>query len=109
MADPMIDPSAADPAADPAASDDAGSGGYEICIQVKPDGTMSVGTGPIDPAEATESMSPASSIREAMAMAMDIYKNNGEAPDGSDDADFQSGYGKPAAPTIQKQSNEDMA
>lgn len=107
MMDPSADPSATDPSADPSSSD--ASSGYEICITVKPDGTMAVGSNPIDPEDASEGGAPASSIREAMAMAMDIYKNNGDAPDDSGDSDFQSGFGKPAGPVTQKQSNEDMS
>lgn len=106
-------PAPAVPAAAPAAPaepQEAASGGYCICVCVSADGKMMVGTKPLTPEDATEGMSPASSIREAMAMAMDIYKNNGDMPDESEDADFAAGFGKPAAPVVQKQrDNEDMA
>jgi hypothetical protein len=52
--------------------------GYTICITVNPDNTMTVST---EPAEPQEGGTPAKSIAEALAMALEIFKAGGQMPD----------------------------
>lgn len=120
MADPtMQDP--VDPSADPSADPSSG-GGYTIEITVTADGKISVGVESADEENEEESSAggasagsgadgagtsddesteptegaaqPAKNIKDALVMALEIYKNNGASP-GVDDSDsqFQSGFG----------------
>lgn len=86
--------------------------GYTICIKVAGDGSISVGTEPYETAqeEAEEGAGPykpVGSAREAMNMAMEILRNNGKMPDGSDEEAFQKGFGKQPKPMQMKQSNDE--
>jgi hypothetical protein len=79
---------------------DAGQGSYTICIKVE-GGQLSVG---VDKAAAapmgdgmeamaeTSQYAPAGSIKEALTMALDIYRNDGGMPDDAvGDAEFNAG------------------
>ena len=102
MADPTMQDTGANPA-DASSEAESGSAGYTIEITVTADGKISVGVESSDqenaeesgaPADASDSAQPAKDIKSALVMALEIYKNNGEAP-GADDSDeqFASGYG----------------
>lgn len=86
------------------------TGGYEICIRVGADGALSVGV-EREGAEAAQAMppgggqpmemmaageeaayQPAGSIKEALTMALEIYRADGQMPDDGGQADFDSGY-----------------
>lgn len=82
------------------------AGGYEICIKVSADGKLSVGVEkeaamgeppmPGQPgmemeAEAMAYM-PAQNVKEALTMALEIYRGDGQMPDDSGQAEFDSGY-----------------
>lgn len=87
-------------------------GGYTICLKVAADGGISVGVEregaemaeamPSAPGAApaemgaeaeSESYMPAASIKEALTTALEIYRNDGQMPDGGQaDAEFGSGY-----------------
>lgn len=79
---PMMDPTQAPPEAEPM---EAQGGGYEICIKVASDGSMTVGVvqegqeGP-EPAEGFQAVS---GVKEALTLALEIYKSNGGAPQSS--------------------------
>lgn len=109
MADPTAAP--ADPSADPSAeaADPSAGGGYTIEISVMADGKISVGCESASEENAEESgggeaseaggepsgeAQPCKGIKDALIMALEIFKNNGEmpAPDDSDEQ-FASGYG----------------
>lgn len=106
MADPMMDENVA------GAEGAEQPGGYEICIKVAPDGSMSVGVdmegeesappAPGIPPAAPEmdddaSYQPVSSIKEAIQVVMDIYQNAGQMTNmAADNAEFDKGFGKPA-------------
>lgn len=100
---PGMPPEGAAPAAE-------GGGGYEICIAVGADGSLSVGAERAG-AEAAQAMPPgggqpmemmasgeeaaylpAGSIKEALTMALEIYRADGQMPDDGGQADFDSGY-----------------
>jgi hypothetical protein len=107
-----MDQAATDPTAAPAET----SNDYEICISVT-GGKISVGVesaaaeaaegGNEEGGEAGEGDKPVGSIREAVALAMEIYQNDGAMPDGSDDAEFNGGFGKQAAAPKDKMFNEE--
>jgi len=101
-------PGAPDPTTPPTVGDDDAGGGYEICIAVDAQGGITVSVenaadeaaenaapgpdgspAPAEPAAPT----PAKNIKEALTIALEIYKNNGEMSENSDDADFASGFG----------------
>jgi hypothetical protein len=106
---PQQDPALAQPAT-PEAAD---SGGYEICIRVSGDqisvgvesgdqeageGASSEAGGGMD-AEGGTSYTPVADISEALAMAKDIFRNNGQMPQNEEDAAMaqaKSGYAKHA-------------
>lgn len=98
---------------DPSAAPGQTDTGYEICIKVDGAGKISVGvdmesdeaaqgpgTGaPVTPTDDDSSYHPVRSIKEAMQVAMDIYKNSGQmvsADAGMDD--FNSGFGQNPTP-----------
>ena len=109
----------ADPAADPSAADAGGSGdtapqGYTIEIMVAADGTITVDVeqGADDSDESGEgaetggdtstggdadagSPTPAKNIKDALSIALDIYRNSGEiaAATTAPADDMQAGYG----------------
>lgn len=114
-----LDPTSAlsaDPSADPSMGANSGAGSsYVIEITVTADGMISVGVesadeesqeeggegaeaGPgADADEAAEpaegAAQPAKSIKEALTMALEIFKNNGQAASAdTSDSDFSSGY-----------------
>lgn len=67
--------------------------GYRICINISPDGQMSVGAEPMEPgaAEAGE-YTPVQGIKQAVEAVMSLYQGGGSMPDeGAADAEFQSG------------------
>ena len=82
--------------------------GYKICIAVDGAGKISVGVeneggAAGEPADGSDSgsededaemgaMQPASSIKEALTMALEIYKADGQVPSSSADDDFASGF-----------------
>lgn len=111
----------ADPSMGAGSDTDSGMGaGYVIEITVTADGMISVGVEPADEesqeeggegasadpsaadpsaegGEAAEpaegSAQPAKTIKEALTMALEIFKNNGQAPSAdTSDSDFSSGY-----------------
>jgi membrane protease subunit (stomatin/prohibitin family) len=98
-----------DPSADPSAStggDSSAGGGYTIEITVTADGQISVGVESADQESAEESGGasggadtdsgavPAKSIKDALTMALQIYKSNGQAPQAdTSDQDIDAGYG----------------
>lgn len=68
--------------------------GYRICINVSPDGQMSVGAEPMEAEEAGEQgeYTPVQGIKQAIEMAMQLYQSGGAMPDeGAADAEFASG------------------
>lgn len=73
----------------------AETGGYCIEIYVGADGAISVATESKAEEQGeggeNEGRTPVSSIKEALTMALDIYKSNGNA--GNEQQDFDSGYG----------------
>ena len=70
---------------------EAGEGGYTVCIKVSADGAMMVGLeGMGDAGEST--MQPAATIKEALTLAMEIIKNNGEMTASEADKDFDAGF-----------------
>lgn len=105
-----IEAAAPEQTAAPEASSD-----YEICISVT-GGKISVGveSAGVEAAEGgaqeggEAAQTPVGSIREAVAMAMEIYQNDGAMPDGQDDAEFNGGFGKTKPAPKDKMLNEDM-
>lgn len=89
--------------------------GYEICISVDGAGKITVGVESADQEaaesqggdESGEAAMPVGSIREAVATAMEIYKNDGAMPDGQDDAEFNGGFGKAKAAPRDTMLNEE--
>ena len=66
------------------------SSGYEICIAVKADGSMSVYQAALDANEAQGQ--PAASIGEALSAALSMYKQqSGDAQESGQD-DFEAGF-----------------
>lgn len=106
-------PQAAGAAGAPDPDDTGGSGasddsqqaqsGYVICIHVGGDGTLSVGTesdqeeaqeaqgGSGDDAQDMEDYEPAKNIKDALTMALEIYRNDGQMPSQAD-SNFQQGF-----------------
>lgn len=89
---------------------------YEICISVSGDQiSVGVGSGGVESGHEGEvqdggesaSMKPVGSIREAMSVAMEIYQNDGAMPDGSDDKEFDGGFGKAKPAPKDKMFNEE--
>jgi len=79
---------------DPEAMEEANAApGYRICINVSPDGQMSVGAEPMEAEEAYEGeYTPVQGIKQAMEMAMTLYQAGGAMPDeGEADAEFAAG------------------
>lgn len=101
------DPSAA--GMDPNAAETA-SPGYKICIAVDAQGQITVGTEDEDAAppaapgamsagqpasedDSDESMQPVANIKDALTMALQIYKSNGQMSAPSDEQDqFKAGF-----------------
>ncbi len=84
--------------------EEQGEAGYEICIRVEPDGSLSVGveddrtpqTEGLEGDEDKSGYQPARDIKEALTMALDIYRQNGKAQDaGAMQAEFKAGYENP--------------
>ena len=81
-------PSPMAPAEDPSAQD-----GYTVCIECKPDGTFMVGLDsdddqPADPGAAPDpdtGMQPARDVKEALTLALQIIKANGQQNQGGQD------------------------
>lgn len=117
MEDGMTPPAAAgmQPGAAPAGQEPGmeaeAPAGYEICIRVGGDGKLSVGveSGQAEATEAAPGMEPGAtpmpeeaggqympveSIKEALTMALDIYRADGQMPGdgGMADAEFDAGY-----------------
>jgi hypothetical protein len=99
----------AQPQADPEDLQDGGAdegaeqgqaqgGGYCIEIHVKPDGSLSVSTEPENEEYAEDGGQqdmgkPAANIKEALTMALEIFKADGQMPDdGGADADLDAGF-----------------
>lgn len=82
--------------------------GFTICIKVGPDGSIMVGTEPYteEGGEDESGLSPVGNIKEAMSVALDIYKNQGQVIDATEGEDeFNAGFapkssGRPGAPTM---------
>lgn len=70
--------------------------GYTICVRVAGDGSLSVGTEKESAEDAAEEygagsgFKPAQDIKEALTMALEIFKADGQA--GADDAQFDAGF-----------------
>lgn len=115
MEDGMTPPTGMQPGMAPAGQEPGmeaeAPAGYEICIRVGGDGKLSVGveSGQAEAAEAAPGMQPgaasmpeesggqyqpAESIKEALTMALDIYRADGKLPgDGDQDsAEFDAGF-----------------
>lgn len=96
------------------AAESGGTPGFTICISCLPDGTFNVSTEPLED-EANEDNAdgdeadkgkPAKSFGEALKMALEAYKNDGQDAD----AQLESGYGNQEAPqTVSMEPNPDMA
>ncbi len=87
---PMTPPAMAPEAAEQATA----APGYRICINVSPDGQMSVGAEPMeaDDAEEEGEYTPVQGIKQAVEAVMSIYQGGGAMPDeGAADAQFASG------------------
>jgi len=87
------------PPADPAMTEgEQAPAGYVIEIYVGADNSLSVNVEDAS-AEGAEGAEPAGqpvqSIRDAVSLVLDIFKNAGQMQDGGD-ADFAAGYGQPA-------------
>lgn len=87
--------------------DDNQAGTVELCIQVAPDGTMTVykempGQ---DGAQQEGQRQPAASIGEALKMVLDLYKS---MEPGNGDAAFQAGYSADE-PEMQRPMGRNMA
>lgn len=111
MADPTMSAgaSAADPSAQGADQSQGGADqSYTICIMVSGDGKFGVGveqgdgsddsSGSDDGGSASDGsqdtpMAQVGSFKEALSMALDIYKSGG-APQSSGDDDFNAGFGQ---------------
>ena len=94
MQEQPISPAAPEPVSDEPAS-------FVVCIQCNPDGTFMVGLDSPE-AEAAEQpgqpepgMSPAKDVKDALTMALQIIKTNGNASQGLQD--FQAGQNEPMA------------
>lgn len=94
--DPTQDPAAAQP-------DAAQDAGYEICIKVAGDGSLSVGVespqaeaaevGAMGGADDDSSYKPAANIKEALTMALEIFKADGQvAPEDDGEDQFAQGF-----------------
>ena len=80
----------------------AGAASYTIEISVTPDG-ISVGVESADQESSEESgaggagggseATPVPSIKAALTMALDIYRNDGQMPEGNGEDDMASGFG----------------
>lgn len=90
----------------PEAADNTGESGYCIEIHVKGDGTISVGveseadeSAEDQGGEPAENEMPVKSIKDALSMALDIFKSGGQmqAP-GSDMEQMSAGYTGQKAP-----------
>jgi hypothetical protein len=79
-------------------------GAYEICIKVGADGSLSVGVeqegqeaapGAEGAEDDDSGFQPAQSIKDALTMALEIYKSNGGAPTNNADmaSQFKAGFG----------------
>lgn len=91
MADQMQDPTMQGAQVMGEESTEQGSG-FTICIKVSPDGSVKVGTEPYSE-EDEENLSPVKNIKDAMSVALDIYKNQGQIPEASaGEEDFNSGF-----------------
>lgn len=94
MAEPMMDPAA------DAAPQEAAAPSYEICIRVQgPQVSVGVESGADEEGATAPAYKPAKSIQDALMMAVDIYKNNGQMPEASSGDAFREGYGKSEAPS----------
>ena len=98
----------ADPATEQAeapAQEGAEAGGYEICIKVAADGSMSVGVekegeeamapGPDgQPVDDDSAFTPVKGVKEALTACLEIYRSNGGQPASSPDmqAQFSQGF-----------------
>ncbi len=68
--------------------------GYTICIAVAGDGSLSVGT-----EGAPEGYKPAANIKDALTIALGIYKADGQPMDDeADEEAFTAGLGARSAP-----------
>lgn len=104
--DPLQDPNAQSAAqgvaqgAETEAPEDEGS--YEIVIKVSGDGSIKVGVEGTYQGEENEdesSFQPVSSIKTALQVAMDIFKNAGQMQDAQAGQDsMDAGYGAPKKP-----------
>lgn len=64
--------------------------GYTLCINVTPDGQLAFG---VEREGMEPTYKPAESIKEALTMALEAYKADGQAADDAGaDAEFNAGY-----------------
>ena len=104
--DPQMAAQGAAPAPEGADTADTGESGYCIEIHVKSDGTISVGveseadeTAEDQGTEDQGSEMPVKSIKDALSMALDIFKNGGEMQSpGADMEQMSAGYTGQKAP-----------
>lgn len=84
-----------DPSADTSQDDGSAGVGFVIEITCTADGKISVGIETADQKNAEEGAAqPAKNIKDALVLALQIYKNNGEMPEADDsDSQFSQGYG----------------
>lgn len=102
MAGEPSQPPMGDPAAQPPEQTDEMANGYCIELRVKPDGSITVSSEPLAQEMAEEpgaeegggEGTPAENIKEALTIALQIYKNKGKpmADAGMGDEDFTAGY-----------------
>jgi hypothetical protein len=86
-----------DGGADEASEDQGQDAGYEVVICVKPDGSFRVGVEPASEEsgeyEDESKYKPASNVKEALTIALEAIKADGQMPDdGSADADLDAGF-----------------
>lgn len=99
MADQMQDPTMQGAQAMGEESTEQGAG-FTICIKVSPDGSVKVGTEPYAE-EDEKNLSPVKNIKDAMSIALDIYKNQGQIPElGEGEEDFDSGFAPKSTPRL---------
>lgn len=95
-------PDSSDSPQDSDSDNSQGSAGYTICIKVDGQGDISVGVTPAsaddgDEDDDSSDYAPAKNIKDALTVALDIYRNDGQVKDS--DADFNEGYSSQTPPS----------
>jgi hypothetical protein len=69
----------------------AQGGGFTVCIRVDESGGLSVGVQGAEGAEG-DGYVPAADRKEALTLALEILKGNGQMPQSEDDSAFNEGF-----------------